>query len=115
MKKKNYKGKCVKKSVSKAKDVCRTYNEIQFKYLDVLQDNPDIKTIQCNVLLESDELKEYTTDFVCVKIDGDIMVRECVLRKLLLKPRTTKLLDASRVYWSQRGIIDWGLVIDAEK
>ena len=38
MRKKNYKGRCIKKSVSKAKDVCRTYDEIQLSYLDVLQD-----------------------------------------------------------------------------
>lgn len=41
MRKKNYKGRCIKKSVSKAKDVCRTYDEIQLSYLDVLRDNPE--------------------------------------------------------------------------
>ena len=34
--KKNYKGRCIKKSVSKSKEVCRTYNELQLAYLDKL-------------------------------------------------------------------------------
>ena len=115
MRKKNYKGRCIKKSVSKSKDVCRTYDEIQLSYLDVLQDNPEIKEIRCNTPLDGSELGEYTTDFLCVKSDNDLMVRECVYRKLLSKPKTAKLLDASRAYWSKRGVTDWGLVVDAEK
>lgn len=115
MRKKNYKGRCVKKSVSKAKEICRTYDEIQLSYLDVLQNNPEIKEIHCNTPLDGSELGEYTTDFLCVKSDNDLMVRECVYRKLLSKPKTAKLLDASRVYWLKRGVTDWGLVVDAEK
>ena len=57
---------------------------------------------------------EYMTDFVCIKTDGDLMVRECVYRKLLTKPLTIKLLDMSRDYWQRHGVTDWGLVIDAE-
>lgn len=112
--KKNYKGRCIKKSVSKAKDVCRTYNEIQLAYLEKLQTNNDIAEIQCNVPLDA-ELSDYTTDFCCVNSDGDILVRECVYRKHLCKPMTIKLLDDSRLYWINRGVTDWGLVIDAEK
>lgn len=115
MRKKNYKGRCIKKSVSKAKDICRTYDEIQLSYLDVLQNNPQIKEIRCNTPLDGSELGEYITDFLCVKSDNDLMVRECVYRKLLSKPKTAKLLDASRVYWIKRGVTDWGLVVDAEK
>lgn len=115
MRKKNYKGRCIKKSISKAKDVCRVYDRIQFFYLDVLQDNPDIKEIRCNTPLDGEELGAYTTDFLCVKSDNDLMIRECVYRKLLSKPRTAKLLDASRVYWLKRGVTDWGLVVDAKE
>ena len=50
-----------------------------------------------------------------MKADGDFMVRECVERKFLMKPRTVKLLDASKNYWLRHGVKDWGLVIDAEK
>lgn len=59
------------------------------------------------------EGSEYTTDFPCSKADGDLMVRECVQRKYLLKPMTIKLLDISREYWIKQGVEDWGLVIDA--
>lgn len=115
MRKKNYKGRCIKKSVSKARNICRTYDEIQLFYLDVLQDNPEIKEIRCNTPLDGSELGEYTTDFLCVKLDNDLMVRECVYRRLLPKPKTATLLDASRLYWLKRGVTDWGLVVDAEK
>ena len=57
---------------------------------------------------------EYMTDFVCIKADGDLVVRECVYRKLLTKPLTIKLLDVSKDYWQRHGVTDWGLVIDAE-
>ena len=56
----------------------------------------------------------YTSDFVCVKTDGDLMVRECVFRKFLKKPMTVKLLDASKDYWLKHGVSDWGIVIDEE-
>ena len=42
------------------------------------------------------------------------MVRECVFRKFLKKPMTVKLLDASRDYWNNHGVSDWGIVIDEE-
>ena len=113
--KKNYKGRCIKKSVSKSKEVCRTYNELQLAYLDSLQSNDDITEIQCNIPLDGEEIGEYNTDFLCTKSNGDLLVRECVFRKHLLKPLTVKLLDASRSYWMKRGVNDWGLVIDAEK
>ena len=110
MRKKNFKGRCEKRVLSKCKDVCRTYDAIQFTYADILETDELIQEIRCNVLL--DEL-EYTTDFLCVKTDGDLMVRECVYRKHLTKPLTIKLLDISREYWLRRGVTDWGLVIDA--
>jgi len=113
--KKNYKGRCVKKSVGKAKEICRTYNEIQLAYLDVLQEKTDIAEIRCNVPLDGLESENYTTDFLCIKSNGDYVVRECVFRKFLAKPMTVKLLDISREYWFRRGVEDWGLVIDAEK
>ena len=55
---------------------------------------------------------EYTSDFLCVKVDNTLMVRECVFRKHLTKPQTVKLLDISRDYWRIHGVTDWGLVID---
>ena len=67
------------------------------------------------MLLAGLDIGEYTSDFVCVKSDNDLMVRECVFRKYLMKPLTVKLLDASREYWLRRGVSDWGLVIDEEE
>lgn len=115
MRKKGYKGRCEKRTLSKCKEVCKTYDAIQAAYAEVLQECDEVKEIRCNVLLDGLEIGEYTSDFVCVKPDGDLMVRECVFRKFLMKPMTVKLLDASREYWLNHGVSDWGLVIDAEK
>lgn len=115
MRKKGYKGRCEKRTLSKCKEVCRTYDAIQYSYADILQNDTGILEIRCNVLLEGLPEGEYTSDFVCVKSDNDLMVRECVNRKLLTKPLTVKLLDSSRTYWLKHGVTDWGLVINAEK
>lgn len=111
MRKKNYKGRCEKRSISKCREVCRTFDPIQYAYADILQDNTEIVEIRCNVPLDG---LEYTSDFVCVKTDGELLVRECVNRKFLTKPLTVKLLDESRQYWLRHGVTDWGLVVNAE-
>lgn len=115
MRKKNYKGRCEKRVLEKGVDVIRTYDEIQYAYADVLQNMDTIKEIRCNVLLDGLEEGDYTSDFVCMKVDNDLMVRECIQRNHLTKPMTVKLLDASRNFWIRHGVTDWGLVIDAEK
>lgn len=115
MRKKGYKGRCEKKKLDKCKDICRTYDVIQAAYADILSGCEDIAEIRCNVFLDGLDIGEYTTDFVCVKSAGGLMVRECVFRKFLLKPMTVKLLDASRNYWLKHGVTDWGLVVDEEK
>lgn len=116
MRKKGYRGTRVeKRTLTKSKSVCRLYDALQSKYADMLQDCKEITEIRCNVDLDGLTEGEYTTDFVCVKLDGDLMVRECVFRKFLTKPMTVKLLDASREYWLKHGVSDWGLVIDAEE
>lgn len=115
MRKKNFKGRCEKRQVSKSEDVCRTYDAIQRAYLERLEANKNIKSIRCNVPLKGPTVEEYTTDFVCIRADGEMMVRECVFRRFLTKPLTLKLLDMSREYWTKLGVKDWGIVIDAEK
>ena len=112
MRKKNFKGRCTKRTLAKANGVVKLYDAIQDAYADVLQADEEIQEIRCNVLLEGLEEGEYTSDFVCIKADGDIMVRECIFRRLLTKPLTVKLLDASKDYWLRRGVYDWGLVVD---
>lgn len=111
MRKKNYKGRCEKRIISKCKGVCKTYDPLQYTYSELLEKNENISSFECNVLLSNEE---YTSDFVCEKLDGDMMVRECVLKNHLSKPMTIKLLDISREYWLRRGIEDWGLVINEE-
>lgn len=51
---------------------------------------------------------EYTSDFVCVRSNDDLMVWECVFRKYLIKPMAVRLLDASRTYWLNHGVSDEG-------
>lgn len=116
MRKKNYKGRCQKKSLNKCDGVCRTYDDIQYIYADKLESDNNIKEIRCNIILdEKFNDNEYMSDFVCIKADGDLMVRECVLKKYLMKPMTVKLLDFSRNYWLKHGVSDWGIVINEEK
>lgn len=117
MKPKGYKRtRCEKRTMSKCADgVARTYNAIESSYAEMLQENPDIKEFRCQVLLEGLELGEYCSDFVAVKVDGDLRVRECVYRKHLRKPMTAKLLDASRNYWRRRGVEDWGIVVEKKE
>lgn len=115
MRKMGYKGRAEKRSLSKSKEICRTYDPIQGKYAEKLEESPDIQEIRCNVLLEGLEEGEYTSDFVCVKKNGDLMVRECLQRDRLTKPMNAKLLNVSRNYWIKRGVTDWGLIINAEK
>ncbi len=114
MRRKKIKDRCQKQSLGKCQGVCKTYDAIQTAYAKKLQEREDISEFRCNVLLEGLTEGEYTSDFVCVKNDGDIMVRECVWRRNLTKPKTAKLLDASRNYWMKRNVTDWGLVIDEE-
>ena len=116
MRSKNFKGsKCVKMKLSKSDDVVKTFDNIQTAYAQILDKDENIQKIQCNVPLEGIEEGEFTTDFLCTKVDGDLMVRECVFRKKLSLPRTCKLLDLSRDYWRKRGVEDWGIVIEQEE
>lgn len=117
MKPKGYKRtRCEKRAMSKCADgVARTYNAIESKYAEMLQENPDIKEFRCQVLLEGLEIGEYCSDFVAVKTDDDLRVRECVYRKDLRKLKTAKLLDASRNYWRRRGVEDWGIVVEKKE
>ena len=110
----NPKTRCEKRSLNKAVGVCHLYSSIQSRYADYLQANKDIKEIRCNYALDNFELGDYTSDFVCQKADGSYMVRECVDRRHLAKPLTIRLLDASRLYWLNKGISDWGIVVNSE-
>lgn len=112
--KKNYKGRCERRTIDKAEGVCRFYSKIQSVYADKLVKNEQVVEIHCNVLLEGLDTEAYTTDFLCKKKDGSYMIRECVERKYITKPKTVKQLDVSLDYWRKRGIEDWGIVVDKE-
>ena len=53
MRKKNYKGRCTKRTFSKSIEVVRTYDPLQYAYADILQKDESIREIQCNVSLDS--------------------------------------------------------------
>ena len=114
MQKKNFKGRCLKKQLSKCEGVCRTFSVLADAYAEALENNEEIEQIRCNVLMEGLTLGDYTTDFVCKKTNGDLLVRECVLRRSSRRPPTVKTLDESRKFWMQHGVKDWGIVIDEE-
>ena len=111
----NFKGgRCVKKKLKKCEEITRTFDKIQTFYAEILDKDDNIESFQCNVRLEGLENGDYTSDFVCTKTNGDIIVRECVFRKKLALPRTCKLLDLSREFWLRRGVIDWAIVVEQE-
>ena len=113
MKKVDYKGRVIKRQLSKCKEVCRSYSEMQDDYARFLQIKDDVKAFSCNVRLDEDpETESYTSDFVITLADGTLRVRECVYRKHLERPCTARLLDLSKEYWRAKGVSDWGIVID---
>lgn len=114
MKKKNYKGRCEKRSVPKCEGICKTYDGIQSRMVDILAEDGTVKEIRCNVPMDG---TEYTSDIVCTMKDDSIVVYECCYRNLLKRPSNAKLLQQSRDYWLQHGVKeeDWRLAVDAEK
>lgn len=116
MRKINTKVRCVKRKLSKCGTVCKTYDEIQTAYADLLENDDEIVSFSCNVPFDDrGELKPFSTDFFCEKSNGDMMVRECVQRSKLGKPQVYNQLCQSKLYWNKRGVMDWGVVIDADK
>lgn len=116
MRNKNQKSRCTKQMLPKFEEICKTYDKVQNAGALLLSGDKDIASIRCNVPLELDfeDGNRYMTDFVFTKKNGELAVRECVFRKLLDKPKTMKLLDASRNFWLSRGVSDWGLIVDAD-
>ena len=113
MRNSNTRSKILKRKIKKSKKIFHAFSDVQWKYVESLEENDEVVEIRFNVKLVGFEFGDnYTSDFVCIKSDGQLMIRECVLRKNLLKPTTAKLLDASRNYWLARGNKDWGIVLD---
>ena len=112
MRNKGLKTRCTKQSLPKFEGVCKTFDELQAAAAVYLSELEDIETIRSNVDSALVDGTQYTSDFVCEKRNGDIVVLECVYRKYLTKPLTVKLLDASRSFWLSRGVTDWRLIVD---
>ena len=113
MRKKNYRGvRCIKRELGKCEGICRSFDKLQTAFADLLQADESVVSFRCNVLLEGVADDLYTSDFVAVKDDGSLMVRECVFRKNLMRPTMARLLDISRNYWMDCGVTDWGIVVE---
>lgn len=114
MRKKNYKGRCEKRSVPKCQGTCKTYDTLQSRMVDILSDDAAVKEIRCNVPMDG---SGYTSDIVCTLEDGRMIVFECCYRNILKRPTTAKLLQQSRGYWLGHGVgeKDWRIAVDAEK
>ncbi len=112
---KNHAERCEKLSFSKHQGTCKTYSALQLAYAHQLEQDETITEFKCNVPLLDFEFTDgsYTTDFLCTTVTGDLMVRECIKKTHIYRPKKIKLLDASREYWAARGITDWGIIIDA--
>ena len=64
MKKINYKGRCEKRKVSKCVDICRTYSKIQSAMVDILENDNDVASFECNVRLIGVAEDLYSTDLM---------------------------------------------------
>lgn len=114
MRNKNQKTRCEKQVLPKVQGICKTFDRLQTASAILLSGNADIVSIRCNVDSVVVDGVPYTTDFVYEGTDKTLVVRECVFRKFLVKPKTIKLLEESRSFWMKRGVIDWGIIIDAK-
>lgn len=45
MRRKNYKGRCEKRNVPKCEGVCKTYDSLQSRMVDILSEDEDVKEI----------------------------------------------------------------------
>ena len=113
MRNKNSHSLSIKGKLIKSDRTFIAYSKLQFKYGQLLDKNELVVDIKANYVLKDFELGDnYTSDFVCKKNNDELMVRECVYKKFIMRPSTIKLLDMVRNYWLSRGVDDWGIVVD---
>ena len=115
MRRKTPKTRCTKLKPEKSKDVVHLYDPLMVAYAKKLENDPNIVSFECNVPLDGIEDDKFATDFLCKTADGEFIVRECCFRDKLLLPRMIHLLSASRDYWMERGVTDWGIVVEEVK
>ena len=114
VRKKNYKGRCEKRSVPKYEGICKTYDALQSRMVDILAEDKAVKEIRCNVAMGN---TGYTSDIICIMKDDTFVVYECCYRNLIKRPTMARLLQQSREFWLEHGVQheDWRLAVDAEK
>lgn len=85
MRNSNTRSKTLKRKIKKSEKIFHAFSDVQCKYLESLEENDEVAEIRFNVKLVGFEFGDYyTSDFICIKGDGQLMIRECVLRKNLL-------------------------------
>ena len=109
MRKQVQKERCTKIKLEKCPRVCCLYDKVQLAAARMLNADPSIVQVECNIPLQLNEIpsddlnlpsETYTTDFVIHFADGKIAAER---------------LELSRRYWKQQGIDDWGIIIDKER
>lgn len=72
MRKKNYKGRCEKRSLEKFTTICRTYDAVQYAYADILVKNKDVTEVRCNYTQQKNSLTTaYTMMLQAKYCDGE--------------------------------------------
>lgn len=61
---KKYKGKCVKKRISKCKDIIKCFDDIMLAYVDKIERDENISEILCNVPLEDFDLSAFSSAII---------------------------------------------------
>ena len=107
MRKQVQKERCTKIKLEKCPRVCCLYDKVQLAAARMLNADPSVIQIECNIPLSPDDIpaddlnlpsETYTTDFVIHFSDGKIAVREAVFRSHLSRPSIAELLELSRRY-----------------
>lgn len=92
MRKQVQKERCTKIKLEKCPRVCCLYDKVQLAAARMLNADPSVIQIECNIPLSPDDIpaddlnlpsETYTTDFVIHFSDGKIAVREAVFRSHL--------------------------------
>lgn len=94
------------------------------RFADALEADQDIKLYQTNVTLENwrDKISstgvrtsylktDWSTDFLLVKRDDSVAIRELIAHEALEKRAEMEKLEISRRYWKVAHVDDWGMVL----
>ena len=97
-------------TLDKCTNECAVYNAVQQDCAYCLQDNQEIVSFECNVVIPDFEDGQYTSDFVCHTADGGVKVYECAERYPVPEDKKRILLLCEK-YWKKRGAAEWTLVV----